>query len=120
MEMENKCGDILYIDDLLDAYFMVAMNIKNTRGQIYNIGGGVKNAIPIWSELKPILEERFKKKITVSKAFTRPGDQAIFVSDIRKKKDFGWEPKVGVKNGIERLYEWIQENKNLFQRIFAS
>ena len=117
----KQVRDLLYIDDLLDAYFMGAKNIEKTRGQIYNIGGGAKNTVSIWFELKPILEKLFKKEINMSTLNTRPGDQPIFISDIRKaKKDFGWEPKVDVKKGIEKLYAWIQENKSMFQKLFAS
>ena len=117
----KQVRDLLYIDDLLDAYFMGSKNIEKTRGQIYNIGGGVKNTISIWFELKPVLEKLFKKEINISTLNTRPGDQPIFISDIRKaKKDFGWEPKVDVKMGIEKLYVWIQENKSMFQKLFAS
>lgn len=117
----KQVRDLLYIDDLLDAYLRGAKNIEKTRGQIYNIGGGVKNTISIWFELKPILEQLFKKEIDISTSNTRPGDQPIFVSDIRKaKKDFGWEPKIDVKTGIEKLYTWIQENKSTFQKLFAS
>ncbi len=116
----KQVRDLLYIDDLLNAYFTAAKNIKNTRGRIYNIGGGVKNTISIWLELKPILEKLFKKEIIASRSNKRPGDQAIFISDIRKaKKDFGWEPKVDVKEGSEKLYAWIQKNKNMFHKMFV-
>ena len=116
----KQVRDLLYIDDLLDAYFMGAKNIEKTRGQIYNIGGGIKNTISIWFELKPVLEKLFKKKITISVSNMRPGDQTIFISDIRKaKNDFGWEPKVGIKEGIEKLYAWIQENKQMLQKLFT-
>lgn len=117
----KQVRDLLYIDDLLDAYFMVAENIEKTRGQIYNIGGGEKNTISIWLELKPALEKLFKKEINVSTLNTRPGDQPIFISDIRKaKKDFDWEPKVDINKGIEKLYTWIEENKSMFQKLFAA
>ncbi|MDO8659072.1 MAG: SDR family NAD(P)-dependent oxidoreductase [Candidatus Parcubacteria bacterium] len=117
----KQVRDLLYIDDLLDAYSMGATNIEKTRGQIYNIGGGVRNTISIWLELKPVLEKLFKKEINISTLNTRPGDQPIFISDIRKaKKDFDWEPKIDVEEGIEELYAWIQENKSMFQKLFAS
>ncbi|RME42441.1 MAG: CDP-paratose 2-epimerase, partial [Chloroflexi bacterium] len=46
----------------------------------------------------------------------RPGDQRIYVSDIRKaQRDFGWQPKVGVEDGIRRITEWVLENRDLFE-----
>ena len=107
----KQVRDLLHIDDLLKAYEQAFQNIKTTKGQIYNIGGGHKNTISIWQEFKPILEKLFQRKISVSYSDLRPGDQLIYVSDIRKaKRDFGWVPKIGIKQGIKNLYSWIQEN----------
>lgn len=111
----KQVRDILYIDDLIYAYDLAIKNIKKTRGQIYNIGGGGANTISIWYEFKPVLEELFKRKINASFSDFRPGDQPIFVSDIRKANiDFGWKPKIKVKQGMEKLFHWIQDNKELF------
>ena len=45
----------------------------------------------------------------------RPGDQRVFVADIRKaKRELGWEPKIDVKTGVSRLFDWINENRDLF------
>lgn len=111
----KQVRDLLYIDDLIEAYNLAIENIGKTKGQIYNIGGGYRNTISVWLEFKPILEKLFKRKIDANFSNWRPGDQPIFVSDIRKaKKDFGWEPKVRVEEGIGRLYEWVSKNKHIF------
>lgn len=107
----KQVRDLLYIDDLISAYDLAVQNIGVTKGQIYNIGGGSKNTISIWYEFKPILEELFRRKITTAFSGWRPGDQLIYISDIRKaKKDFNWKPKVSVKQGVKILYSWIKNN----------
>jgi len=46
----------------------------------------------------------------------RPGDQKVYISDIRKAgNSLGWIPKNDVKSGIKKLYNWVSENKSLFQ-----
>lgn len=111
----KQVRDLLYIDDLIKAYDLAIGNIEKTKGKIYNIGGGAKNTISIWYEFKPMLQKLFKRKIKAKTSDWRPGDQPIFISDIRKaKKDFGWEPKIGVEEGIRRLYVWVSKNQNLF------
>ena len=71
----------------------------------------------MWYEFKPILEKLFGEKIHAKFSDFRPGDQPIFVSDIRKaKKDFQWEPKINVHKGIEKLFYWIQKNKAIFEK----
>lgn len=111
----KQVRDLLYIDDLLEAYDLAMQHISVTKGKIYNIGGGPTNTISIWTELKPLLEEVFGRELSASFAKWRPGDQPIFVSDIRKaKREFGWEPKVTVRSGVIALQTWIQDNIHLF------
>lgn len=111
----KQVRDILYIDDLLNAYDLAFHNIHKTQGQTYNIGGGFKNTISVWYEFAPLLTRLFGRKITPTFLDWRPGDQPIFIADIRKaRSDFGWKPKIGVREGIEKLYRWISENKELF------
>jgi len=111
----KQVRDILYIDDLVKAFDLAAKNIKKTKGQIYNIGGGAKNTISIWFDFRLILEKLFSKKIKPKFSDWRPGDQPVFVSDIGKaKRDFGWEPLINVEEGIKKLYDWVSSNKKLF------
>lgn len=112
----KQVRDILYIDDLMRAYDLAIKHIGKTKGKIYNIGGGPKNTISVWLELQPLLEEYFNKKILASFSEIRPGDQPIFIADIRKaEREFGWTPRVNVRDGVRLLYEWVEENKKLFK-----
>jgi len=112
----KQIRDVLYIDDLIKAFELAVKKIKKTKGKIYNIGGGPKNTISIWKEFGPMIEKLLKRKIKVRYSDWRPGDQKVYVSDVRKaKKDLGWEPKVGVKEGINKLFNWVVKNKELFR-----
>lgn len=107
----KQVRDLLHIDDLLCAYDGAVKNIGVTKGQIYNIGGGPQNTLSIWNEFKPLLEGLYKRTIIPSFSYWRPGDQPIYISDIRKaKKDFQWAPTIRVLQGIKSLYTWIQDN----------
>lgn len=111
----KQVRDVLYVDDLIRAYDMAIAAGKKTRGGIYNIGGGKDNTLSVWHEFGPMLENLFGKKIAVTKNDWRPGDQKIFVADIRKaKNEFGWEPNVPVEKGIKKLYDWVNANTSLF------
>ena len=47
----------------------------------------------------------------------QPGDQSVFIYDLRHvKEDLGWEPKVGPEEGVELLYHWVLGNRRLFER----
>jgi CDP-paratose 2-epimerase len=111
----KQVRDLLYVDDLLAAYDQAALQIEKTAGQIYNIGGGPSNTLSIWEEFGPLLEEELGREIPVAREEWRPGDQRVFIADIRKaSQDFGWAPNVSVKEGIRQLFDWVRANRQLF------
>lgn len=114
----KQVRDVLFIDDLLDAYDAIAQNIETTAGQIYNVGGGPQNTMSVWAEFGPALQELFGREVSVKHTDWRPGDQPVYISDIRKaERELGWSPKVSVSEGITRLFEWIQHNQKLFSHL---
>ncbi len=111
----KQVRDLLYIDDLVRAYHAAIDQPEVSAGKIYNIGGGVSNVISIWKEFGPILETLSGREIPVGYGDWRPGDQVIYVSDIRKaQRELNWTPQVSVQQGIERLYRWAEANRGLF------
>ncbi|MBI4732162.1 MAG: GDP-mannose 4,6-dehydratase, partial [Chloroflexi bacterium] len=111
----KQIRDVLFVDDLLDAYDAAIERIDRVKGQVYNLGGGPGNTMSIWTEFGPLLEKLLGSPIPVGRGDWRPGDQKVFVADIRKaERELGWKPKVGVEEGVGRLFEWVKENKKLF------
>lgn len=111
----KQVRDVLHVEDLLNAYDAAIEKIDAAKGQIYNMGGGARNVMSIWAEFGPILERLLGKKIEVARADWRPGDQKVFYADTRKaKRELGWEPKTGLEQGIEMLFNWVKENRELF------
>lgn len=102
--------DLLYVEDLIDAYQLAIDNIKKVKGQTFNIGGGIKNAYSLLQVIK-ILENNFGYKIKITFDKERLGDQKYFVSKNEKiKKILGWRPKTDFKQGIKKLIEWQKNN----------
>ena len=111
----KQIRDVLHVDDLLNAYDAVIAKIDKARGQVYNLGGGPENTMSIWTEFGPLLEKLLGKPVPVARGEWRPGDQKVFVADIRKAgRELEWKPKVGVEQGVQRLFEWVKENEDLF------
>ncbi len=112
----KQVRDMLYVDDLLDAYDLAIEKIDVSAGKVYNVGGGPTNTTSIWRELGPTLESLKGRKIPVNwVAAWRPGDQRIYISDIRKiQHELGWQPQVRFRNGVRRIYNWVSENQALF------
>jgi len=111
----KQVRDILFIDDLLDLYDLAIKNIQKSSGQVYNVGGGPDKTIAIWTEFAPLLEKLTGKPIPVSRGDWRPGDQKVYISDIRKAgRELGWKPKIGVADGVRRLFDWVNANLSMF------
>jgi nucleoside-diphosphate-sugar epimerase len=111
----KQIRDLLHVYDLNDAYDAVIENIDKVRGEVFNLGGGPENTMSIWTEFGPRLEKLLGREIPVARGDWRPGDQKVFVADIRKAEQIlGWKPKYTVDSGVKQLFDWVNANKNLF------
>lgn len=112
----KQVRDVLFIEDLLNAYDAAQIHIEQAAGKIYNIGGGINNTMSIWLEFRPMLEKLVGHPVEAQFGTWRPGDQRIYVSDIRKaQRELNWEPRVGVQEGLQRLADWVLSNRQLFR-----
>ena len=110
----RQVRDVLFIDDLIDAYQLALRRLDRCAGNVYNIGGGAGNQMSLL-ELLDYLRGLTGKSIRTGFGPWRPGDQPVFVCDIRKAaRDFGWKPKVGVRQGVQKLHSWVAANRGLF------
>jgi len=109
----KQVRDVLFVGDLIRAFELATQKIEVAQGQIYNIGGGLENTLSLL-EIIDLLENITGKKMQYTFSDWRPGDQRVYVSDIRKaKKELDWEPKVRISEGLKILHTWVKENKNI-------
>lgn len=105
----KQVRDILFVNDLVNAFYKAYENMDKIAGEVFNIGGGPENTVSLL-ELILQLESLTGKTIDYSMDKWRPGDQKYYVSDTRKfKKMTGWSPKVNISEGLIRLFEWLLE-----------
>lgn len=102
--------DVLYIDDLVEAFRLAIHKADQIRGEVFNIGGGPGNTLSLL-ELVQWMRDKLNYQGEVKFARERPGDQRVYVSDIDRAKDrLGWAPKVSPPEGLQRLVEWYRAN----------
>lgn len=106
----KQVRDILHISDVVDLLELQGKRIldpsqaQDLRGEVFNVGGGFKNTISL-------LELCEKWGIEPSFGDWRPYDQKVFYCDVSKaKKILGWEPKIGVDEGLKDLFSWTEKN----------
>jgi CDP-paratose 2-epimerase len=113
----KQVRDILFIDDLLDAYDAAFAQPDKAAGRAFNIGGGPGNVVSL-RELLAFIEQRSGDKIRAGSADWRPGDQKVFISDIRRARaELGWSPRISCPQGLGLLYDWIEKNRELFLKL---
>jgi CDP-paratose 2-epimerase len=109
----KQVRDILFVEDLIDAFELAAKNIDNVSGEVFNIGGGPENSVSL-IEILEMIKEKTGREMPVSFEKWRRGDQLYYVSDTSRFKDAtGWKPKFSVEKGISALTSWLCETRNI-------
>jgi CDP-paratose 2-epimerase len=110
----KQIRDTLWVGDLVDAYERAVDRIDAVSGEVFNVGGGPENTMSL-NELVDVLDRGFGRRFNPPYADWRPGDQKVFVADVRKaQRLLGWSPTVRTIEGVEKLLNWVRENRGLF------
>jgi len=109
----KQVRDVLYITDLIEAYD--AFIKSDLPHGVFNIGGGPRKTLSLLESLS-LLEEITGKQPPLKFRDWRPSDQKVYISDISKAKgELHWNPRIEPKEGVGRLVEWIDKNKEIFR-----
>ncbi len=112
----KQVRDLLHVSDLVRAYELAIARMDDVAGKAFNIGGGPANTLAIWSEFGPLLAELRGAPVPVEWGAWRPGDQLVFIANIeRARLHLGWQPAIAPRAGIADLYNWVQDNEQLFR-----
>ncbi len=107
----RQVRDVLYVDDLVDAFLLAERHVGQVSGRAFNIGGGPANAISLQDLLDRLGDLGGSRPATRIDAW-RTGDQRWYVSDTRAfTQATGWRAQVRAADGIERLYRWLQQHR---------
>lgn len=99
----HQTRDFTYIDDAVEANLLAATS--DACGEVFNIGGG--NRISV-NKLIMAIEEVSGKIAHLYYIKEQKGDVQDTWADTRKaEKVLGWQPKVGIREGLERYIKWI-------------
>jgi CDP-paratose 2-epimerase len=104
----GQVRDALYVEDLVDAMLLAFRNADELGGRAFNIGGGTSNTTSLL-ELLDLIAALDGERPKVRFEDWRIGDQRYYVSDTRSfQKATGWEPRIGVTEGVRRLHGWLK------------
>jgi len=87
--------------------------VENIEHPLYNIGNDQKQSLMTFIEA---LEEALGKKAYKNFLPLQPGDIVETSSDIEKAKtELGYQPKVGIHQGISEFVKWYKEHRDFFE-----
>ena len=110
----RQVRDVLHVDDLLRAFDLVR-NHPTTHGQVFNVGGGPRNAVSLL-ELIEKVRSLTRQDLNFITDKARPGDQLVYVTNHQKLTSLtGWQPEFSVDDTLRSLYAWRKKNKGLFE-----
>ena len=103
----RQVRDVLFVEDLVDAFLLAQEHGARLTGRAFNMGGGTGNAVSLL-ELLDRIEDLHGQRPEVDFDKWRTGDQRYYVSDTRAFREAtGWQARVGADEGIARLYRWL-------------
>ena len=97
--------EFLYVDDLAEAAFKCMVNYDSE--DIINVGTGKDITI---KELATTIADVVGFKGEIEWDTSKPNGTPRKVLNVDKIKSLGWEPKVGLRKGIEKTYELYKES----------
>lgn len=108
--------DYTYVEDIVNGVVnCIKYSDKLDHGGVYNLG----NSNPIsLNEFIKTCEEVTNKKANFNQLPDQPGDVPKTYANIDKaKKDFNYDPKTKFKEGLSKMYQWLNSVKyhNVFK-----
>lgn len=97
--------EFLHVDDLAEACY-TCMQVYNEAEHI-NVGTGEDVTI---KELAKTISNVVGFMGDIEWDTTKPNGTPRKVLNVDKIKSLGWEPKIGLREGIEKTYEWYKES----------
>jgi nucleoside-diphosphate-sugar epimerase len=90
-----------YVDDCVAATLAA---VGAHPGELFNVGGG--EAATVWDIIRKLEAVSGRRAVTREEP-ARPGDQRYtFADTARLRTQLGWEPRVGLEEGLARQWAW--------------
>ena len=104
----NLSRDFTYIDDIVEGVKRIVTKMPETpEYRLYNIGHG--SPVQLLDFIRAIEKVTGKKAILNMKEMQKGDVVTTWADTTALERDFGYSPKVGIEEGVERFVKWYRE-----------
>ena len=96
--------EFLHVDDLADATVCIGEGVFDI-SRLVNIGCGIDITI---RELSELIRDVVGFEGAIQFDSTKPDGTPRKLLDVTKLKNLGWQPRVGIRQGLEQVYSWFR------------
>ncbi len=99
--------DYLYIDDFVSACLACnQLQGHSKRIRIFNVSSGLRLSInQLCHEIEGVTGRRLQKVYLPGRAVDV---KSVILDNSRIKQELGWQPVVGIHEGLKRMWEWLK------------
>ena len=99
----EQTRDFTFVSDAVAA--TIAAGERGVNGRAYNIGGGARVSM---NEVIRIVEQIAGRPLKITREGAQKGDMRdTFADTSLARQDLGFQPKVGIEEGIRAEYRWL-------------
>jgi UDP-glucose 4-epimerase len=102
----EQTRDFTYVADAVAA--TIAAGLRGVPGRVYNIGGGSR--VSVNGVIDMIGRVSGSRPLIVSEPEQKGDMRHTFADTGLARADFGFQPKVGLEEGLAAEYRWLKEN----------
>ncbi len=99
--------DFTYITDVVAGFLKIA----ESGSGVYNIGSGIEVKVgDLVSKIVDIVNPDIEIRSVAKRQRSGEVEIARMCADVTRLKRLGWEPKVGMEEGLERIVDYLEKN----------
>jgi UDP-glucuronate 4-epimerase len=108
----TQSRDFTHVADAVDA--TLRAGLADDPARVYNIGGGHEATV---AEVIALLEELSGQTAMLDRHPAQAGDVRRTAADTRRARaDLGWEPRVGLRDGLRSQLDWVAARREALSR----
>lgn len=116
----KQVRDLLHPDDLFALIDLQSERMEEHAGAVFNVGGGLQGSVSLKQYTRLCREVAGRDVEIGADAETTKVDVPYYVTDNSKVTSrTGWSPKIGVKEIVVDIFEWLKAEEETLRPIFS-